>query len=327
MRLRANLAADAALVLVTLVWGSTFVFGKDVLDRWPPISYMAVRLALATLVLTALFWKRLRAASREAWRAGALLGLLMGAGLVGQATGLAYTTPAKSAFVTGLTTPLVPFVALLMLGARPSFENLVGVTLASVGGFLILAPSGDVGRAEFGDLVTLASTLVFAVHVTLMSLYAARHDARLLTAVQIGVAAALLVFLWLGIRLAVGLVGAQALPPDLARNAEPLAWEAQTVWQLAYLVVVATVAVFLVWTWGQARMSATHAAIIFSLEPVFATLLAIWWRGAHEWPGPRVGFGASFVLAGILVSELRLVRARRGAGTREGDAATEEDED
>ena len=78
-------------------------------------------------------------------------------------------------------------------------------------------------------------------------------------------------------------------------------------------------------------MSATHAAVIFSLEPVFATLMAVFRRGAHEWPGRRVGLGAAFVLAGILVSEPRFGRARRegrDAGTRgRGDAATEEDED
>ncbi|HYO64363.1 MAG TPA: DMT family transporter [Pyrinomonadaceae bacterium] len=315
MRLRANLAADAVLVLVTIVWGSTFVIGKDVLDRWPAISYMALRLVLAALVLAVLFRRQLRAATRGAWGAGATLGLLVGAGLAGQATGLAYTTPAKSAFITGLTTPLVPFVALALLRVRPSLENLLGVTLASVGGLLILAPAGERG-VEFGDLVTLACTFVFAAHITLMSLYAGRYDAGQLTAIQIGVAAALLALLWLGLKLSVAVFGA-ALPPDLARNAEPLVWDARAVWQLAYLVGVATVVVFLLWTWAQAQMSATHAAIVLSLEPVFATLMAVVWRGAHEWPGARVLFGAAFVLAGILVSELRLGRRRRGAAAAE----------
>ncbi|HYP54401.1 MAG TPA: EamA family transporter, partial [Pyrinomonadaceae bacterium] len=200
MRPRAHLAADAVLVLVTLVWGSTFVIGKDVLDRWPAISYMAIRLVLAALVLAALFRRQLRDATRGAWAAGATLGLLVGAGLAGQATGLAYTTPAKSAFITGLTTPLVPFVALGLLRVRPSLENLIGVTLASVGGLLILAPAGERG-VEFGDLVTLACTFVFAAHITLMSLYAGRYDVGQLTAIQIGVAAALLAFVWLALRL------------------------------------------------------------------------------------------------------------------------------
>jgi drug/metabolite transporter (DMT)-like permease len=124
--------------------------------------------------------------------------------------------------------------------------------------------------------------------------------------VQIGSAASLLLVVWLGVRLYVGARGAQSLPVDLARNAEPLVWSARVLWQLLYLSIVATVVTFLLWTWGQARMSATHAAIIFSLEPVFATLFAYAFYGASEMLNPRAALGATLVLAGVVVSELRL---------------------
>jgi drug/metabolite transporter (DMT)-like permease len=79
------------------------------------------------------------------------------------------------------------------------------------------------------------------------------------------------------------------------------------------------------WTWAQARMSATHAAIIFSLEPVFATALAALWRDSDELPGSRAAFGAALVLAGVIVSELRWTNLRRGKAARsERDAAAEE---
>ncbi|HEX7174962.1 MAG TPA: EamA family transporter, partial [Pyrinomonadaceae bacterium] len=64
------------------------------------------------------------------------------------------------------------------------------------------------------------------------------------------------------------------------------------------------------------RMSATHAAIIFSLEPVFATIFAVWMRGAGEWTGGRANLGAALILAGIIVSELRWGE-RRAAGRTE----------
>ncbi|HEY0080840.1 MAG TPA: DMT family transporter [Pyrinomonadaceae bacterium] len=330
MRLRANLAADGALVGTTLLWGSTFVVAKDILDYWPAVAYLALRMSLAASILCLLFWKHLRRAGRSEWRAGAILGMLIGVGFVGQTVGLSYTTPSKSAFVTGLTTPLVPFVALLLLRVRPSTENLIGVALASLGGALILAPQ-DAGGVNTGDLITLACTVIFAFHITLMSRYAQRQDPRQLTAMQITVAASLIVLAWLAIKLWVSLFGASALPPGLARNAGELVWSGRVLWQLLYLTVFATIVTFLLWTWGQARMSATHAAIIFSLEPVFATLFAMAVRGTGEWLGARASVGAAMVLAGVLVSELRwsdarAIRFRRRRADTSADTPENEDD-
>jgi drug/metabolite transporter (DMT)-like permease len=321
MKLKANLGADAAILLTTLVWGSTFAVARDILDRWPPLSYLALRMPIAALLFAALFPRQVFGAGREAWKAGATLGLLIGVGFVGQTVGLVFTTPAKSAFVTGITTPLVPVVAYALFRARPSRENLAGVVLASIGGALILAPAGA-STVNTGDLVTLGTTLLFAAHISLMSVYARRFDIRQLSALQIVVAAALTVAAWLALRAYVALAG--VVPPGLAREAAPLAWSAPVVWQLVYLSTVATVAVFLIWTWGQARMSATHAAVIFSLEPVFATLFAILLRGSAEWTGGRATVGALLVFAGVVVSELRWGVERQEAEGGERKAVGEE---
>lgn len=303
MKLKANLAADGAILLTTLIWGSTFAVSRDVLDYWPPLSYLALRLPLAALLFAALFPRQLFGATLDAWRAGATLGLLMGCGFIGQTVGLLWTTPAKSAFITGLTTPLVPVVVYALWRARPSRENLAGIVLASIGGALILAPAGASAAVNTGDLITLAMTVLFAAHITLMGLYARRFDVRQLSAIQITAAAALMLFVWLSVRAWGALAG--GLPAGLAREAEPLVWNATTVTQLIYLATVATVVSFLLWTWGQARMPATHAAVIFSLEPVFATLFAMLIRGSAEWSGGRSTLGAVLVVAGVIVSELR----------------------
>jgi drug/metabolite transporter (DMT)-like permease len=304
MKLKANLVADGAILLTTLIWGSTFAVARGVLDHWPPLSYLAVRMPLAALAFAALFPRQVFGATRAAWKAGATLGALIGAAFILQTVGLLYTTPAKSAFISGLTTPLIPIVAYVVWRARPSRENLTGIVLASIGGALILAPVEAKGFNK-GDLITLSTTLLFATHVTLMSLYARRFDVRQLSALQISFAAVFIVAAWLGVRGVVTLAGAASLPPGLAREAEPLAWSASAAWQLAYLVVIATVVVFMLWTWGQARMSATHAAVIFSLEPVFATAFAVLLRGSAEWTGGRATLGAILILTGVIVSELR----------------------
>ncbi|MDQ3745495.1 MAG: DMT family transporter, partial [Acidobacteriota bacterium] len=130
-----------------------------------------------------------------------------------------------------------------------------------------------------------------------------RFDIRQLSALQVVVAASLTLSAWLILRAYVALAG--AAPTAIAREAAPLAWSAPVVWQLVYQSAVATVFVFLIWTWGQARMSATHAAVIFGLEPVFATLFAVLLRGSAEWTGGRATVGALLVVAGVVVSELR----------------------
>ncbi|PYS93950.1 MAG: hypothetical protein DMF64_02895 [Acidobacteria bacterium] len=311
MRLRANLSGDVALVVTTLIWGSTFVTAKDILAYWPPIAYLTFRFALAALVLCVLFGRDVWRAQRDVWRAGLILGLLVGGGFALQAAGQVYTTASKSAFVTGLTTPLVPFVAYALLRARPSLENLIGVVLASVGGALILLPRGTESINQ-GDLLTLASIILFAAHITLVSRYARRYEIRQLTVLQITTAAVIFLCVWASAQLGTRVVPATTLPQFLARETVALVWSARVLWQLVYLALVATLGAFLLWTWGQARMSATHAAIIFSLEPVFATAFAVAVRGASEALGARGYVGAALVFTGIIVSELRWTTATRG---------------
>jgi len=324
MHLRKNLSADAALVLTTLVWGSTFVMAKDVLERWPPVAYLTFRFAIAALVLVVLFGKRIAQARVYEWKAGVLLGLLVGGGFALQAVGQVYTTPSKSAFVTGLTTPLVPFVAFALLRVRPNFENLLGVILASIGGALILAPHD--ASVNTGDLLTLSCTVLFATHLTLTSVYAKRIDPRQLTVLQITIAAVIFLTMWSALHVIALVFPQNALPLFVAREAVPLVWSVRVVWQEIYLGIIATVGTFLAWTWAQGKMSATHAAIIFSLEPVFATLIAVLVRGRGEWVGGRANAGAALILAGVLVSELRL-RGGRSQAADNSIAAAEDVDD
>ena len=305
MRLKADLASDAVLMLTTVIWGSTFVIAKDVLEQWPPVTYITVRFVLAALLLFALFPRRLFLAGLREWRAGATLGVLMGGGFVLQAIGQVYTTPAKSAFITGLTTPLVPFFALFMLRVRPNLENMIGVSLASLGGLIIVAPRGQAG-INTGDILTLCATSLFATHIVLLSVYARENDPRQLTVLQIAVAAMLFIGSWFIVRATSVLITGNSLPDFVTRESLRHVWTARLAWQLVYLASVATVVTFLLWTWGQARTSATHAAIIFSLEPVFAMAFAVAVRGRGEWMDAPGNFGAALIIAGVLVSELRL---------------------
>ncbi|HZI18684.1 MAG TPA: DMT family transporter [Pyrinomonadaceae bacterium] len=320
MKLKANVAADGAILLTTIIWGTTFIVAREVLDTWPPVSYLAVRMTTAALILAALFPRRLARADRAAVRAGVTLGLLIGGGVLGLTVALLYTTPARTAFIASLTTPLVPFAAYALFRERPGRENLAGVALATVGGALVLAPAGR-WDANAGDILALGCTLLFATHVALLGHYARRHDARLLSVLQIIAAAAVLCSAWLAVWVWAAAGGEGSLPAGLARELSPPPWDARAAWQIAYLSVVATVVTFLLWTWGQARMPAAHAAVIFSLEPVFATLFAVMARGPGEWPGGRANWGALLIVSGVVVSEIKWGKGK--AGKKEGGDGTE----
>jgi drug/metabolite transporter (DMT)-like permease len=186
---------------------------------------------------------------------------------------------------------------------------------------LILAPQGADTSVNLGDMLTLAATGLFATHITLMSVYARRYDVRQLTVLQVACVAALFTVVWVGVLVWESFAGADALPAALARETLPLAWSGRVVWQLVYLATVATVGAFLLWTWGQGRATATHAAIIFSLEPVFATAFAVAVIGTSEWMGGRGWVGAALVFAGIIISETRWSERRERRANEKARAA------
>lgn len=311
MRFKKNLSADAALLLTTVVWGSTFVIAKDVLEVWSPLVYLTARFTLAAFVLALLFPKLVMRARMVEWRAGIMLGALVAVGYMVQSVGQIYTSPAKSAFITGLTTPLVPIVAFLILRVRPSAENLAGVLLASIGGALMLMPSST-EKINFGDAVTLACTILFAAHIVLLSVFARKFNVKQLTALQIISGALLLCVMLVALKAHVLFWGEANSAAWIVRETVLPEMTARHVWQIVYLAIAATVGTFLLWTWGQSRLSATHAAIIFSLEPVFATAFAVLVRGRGEmFGGWRAVIGALLILTGVLVSELRFGAQRR----------------
>jgi len=296
--------AQVVLAGVALLWGSTFVVTKDVVRDMAPLAFLTARFALAALVLAIAFRRRFPC-SRRALVDGVVLGLLNSSGLVLQVFGQVYTTASKSAFITALNTPLTPLLGLALYGARPTRPQLVAVVLASVGVALLTYPEGG-ARWNPGDLLTLGCAALYAVTIVEIARRTPRHDALMLTTVQV-VTAALLFATLLGVARAAGAwVRFDHLPELLKLEMRPFQPSRWAVAELLYMALVCTVVTFAAQTWAMARMSATHAAVIFSLEPVFATAMAVGVVGSAEWPGARGATGAAVVLLGVLVSEIRL---------------------
>ena len=293
-----GLRADAVLVAVTCVWGSSFIVVKNVVRDSPPLGFLFFRFLLATLLVALLAGRRLR--TRGLWRDGAVVGALLACGMALQVLGQRGTTASKAAFLTGLSVVLTPFAAYLRTRRLPSLENGIGITLASAGFFLLTFPQG--GEPFNGsDLLLTGCGVVFAFYIVELSERGHGHDPLWMTAVQLAT-----VVLVAG---ALSLLARSSLFARLAGAAaesRPILWPGSFLWSVLYLGSIGTVGTFFGQTWAQRHMSATHAAIIFALEPVAAALLAAWLL--NESLGARGIAGGVLVLAGIAVSEMRLRR-------------------
>ena len=286
--------ATAALILVTAVWGVTFVQVKDAVELYPLFAFLAVRYLIATAALAPVAARRLRGLGREGLLAGAVLGVLIALGIGLQTAGLERTTVTNAGFITGLYVLFTPLLGLALFRTPIPKELWLAVGLAIVGlAMLSGVPQGSAG----GDFLVLASTVAQALQILMVERYANRFDVFALVWVQ--VAAACVLFLAIAVAL-----GDLSVP------------RGTTVW--AALLVTGLFAVafaYLVQVWAQRRVSATRIAIIFSLETVFAGL------AGYLFAGDRLGAlglaGCAVIFSGIVLAEPAAARTlRRFAAAR-----------
>jgi len=293
-QLKPSTVAHLLLLATVFVWGATFVLVKDALNDVTPLLFNLLRMTLAFLVLAAINHRHLRHLSRRAMLSGTIVGVLLAAGYQFQTSGLARTTPAKSAFITGLVVVFVPlFTAIPALRPpgthAPRWTAAIGAVFAFSGLLLLTTPPGTAWAHLFasiglGDLLTLACAVAFAGHLLSLAHTSPGLPAPQLATLQIGVAAFVML-----LTLPLGEHPHASFTPRLA---------------IALIVtsVFATAAAFTIQSWAQKHLPPTHTAVILSLEPVFAWLTALIFL--HEHLGPRALAGAALIVAGIALTEL-----------------------
>jgi drug/metabolite transporter (DMT)-like permease len=279
---RSSLGADLALLAVAAVWGLTFTAVQRALDTAGPFSFLTVRFALAAVALGVAFPRRVLRCGSRMLIVGALLGVWLTAGYSLQTVGLLYTTASRSAFITGLCIVLVPGLSLTVSRVWPRPASLLAVGLGAAGLFLLTSPQA--GGMNLGDLLTLGCAVAFALHIVTAERAAPAHDPVPLAFWQIVTTAVLS-----GALMVVG--EAPRLP--LTR------W---TVPALAITSVLATGVAFVVQMWAQRRTSASHVAVVFTAEPVFAAVFA--WAIQGEVLGVSGLIGGGLIVAGILAAQL-----------------------
>ena len=283
-----HLRADLALLAVTLVWGSTFVLVQESLRILPPYRFLALRFGVGSLVMLALYGRRLWQAPRRQVLIAAGIGAILFAGYASQTIGLQFTTAARSGFVTGLAVVLVPVIGVILLRQRPPLGAVTGVVLATAGLFFLSWPGWEGASATVlrGDLITLVCSVAFAVQIVLVGKYAPAMDPMALTTAQL-----------LAVTLLSGLFSLGE-PPSVVTDFPPWVWAG-----IVFMGVAATALAFAVQSKAQRFTTPTHVALIFAMEPVFSAIFA--WLLTGEVLTGRSLAGCLLILSGMIVAETR----------------------
>ena len=288
----------AVLILVTAVWGITFVQIKDALELYPLFAFLAVRFAIAVAVLAVPAARRVRSLGRDGAVAGLLLGSLLAAGYALQTAGLERTTVSAAGFVTGMYVVLTPVFGYFAL---PHARAAGGLARGRTRGPRARDAERRARPARPSAICWCSpAAALYALQIALMERFAPRYDPLAFTTVEMAAA-------FVGFAVVAVAAGQVEVP------------HGRTVWAALLVTgIFASAFAFLVQAWAQQRTSATQTALVFALEPVWAGIFGF------ALAGDRLGVigwaGCAVILAGIAVAEpaaartlARLVRVRRPA--------------
>lgn len=278
---------ELALILITVVWGGTFLVVHTAMEYSGPMFFVGLRFVTAGLFAALVFWRVLRGIRWQEILAGAAIGAAIFRGYGLQTAGLQTIDSSTSAFITAFYVPLVPLLQWIVFRKAPRALTLVGVGLAFVGLILVAGPTAQGFAFGEGEILTLISTLPIAAEIILISVFTSRFDLGRLTIVQL---------------LTAGILGFLAMP-IVGESVPEFSW----VWVIAAVGMgIASCIIQLTMTWAQRSVSPTKATIIYAAEPVWAGVVG-------RIAGERLPFlaivGAALIIAGTLISELKLKRS------------------
>jgi drug/metabolite transporter (DMT)-like permease len=273
---------DLVLVVLTLIWGGTFLVTQTGLGSSGPFAFLATRFAVAALVLIAVSLPILKGMTRGELRAGALVGSCIAVGFACQTIGLQTIDTGKSAFLTALYVPLVPLFELVVFRRRLGAAVWVGVLMAFVGVVCLSSPGHMTLAMGRGEWLTVGCAAISAAEILLIARLSQGTDPRRTAIVQLVVAAGISVV-------------------AMAAFGEPAPRPTPTFFACACGLGLASAFIQVAMTWAQRAVSATKATLIYTLEPVWAGLFG---RLAGERMSGLGLLGAGLILASVLVNEL-----------------------
>ncbi|MDD3803541.1 MAG: DMT family transporter [bacterium] len=279
--MKRHFKADMMLLLATIFWGLTFVTVKDAMNYSETFSFIAARFFIGAILVLPFAFKKLKAISKRTLNDALVLGVLVFSGFALQTAGLRETSSTRSAFITGLSVVLVPLISFLINKTKVDIYKLIAILLSALGLFLMFPP--DSAPINRGDVLTLACAVVFAFVIVLIQKFTRRNDPLLLVFLQIC------------------FVSAISFAMALIFRETRMEFKTNFILDLLFTSVFATAGSLVLQYRYQKQTSETRAAIIYTLEPLFAALFAFLLIGERMAGMAIVGGAAIFI--GMLLSE------------------------
>ena len=269
--------AQILLVFVTLIWGVTFIMVKDALNDAGPFAFGTLRFTIAGILTLAVVNKSVFTLTKTEVIGGLVCGFFLFGGYAFQNFGLMQTSASKSAFITSVSVLIVPIILYLFNIQKVKIKVWIAVVVATIGLYLLLDPRG--GMMNWGDILTFGCALGFAVHIIFQGYYVKK---------KVRILPFFLVQAWIVVGLS--FINSLIFEPIFA------IWSPRLISALLVTGIAATFIAILIMIWAQQILNPGETAIIFSLEPVFASFFAIIFAGEVLGVWGYIG-GALVVLA------------------------------
>lgn len=248
--------------------------------------FLFLRFSVAVVILFGLFFRRLKNYNKRILKDGVILGTVLFSAFIFQTVGLLYTSASNAGFITGLHVVLVPLALAMIFRKMPAITAFSGAAICAFGIFFLIV--GEDFTINVGDIWVILCAISVCFHVILTGIYAVRHDTYLLALTQVTT-----MFVFAGV--------ATLFFVDAPKSLGLLS--PYVILTIVVMGIFATAFNFTMMVWAQQYTTPTRAAVIYTLEPVFAAIFAYWWGG--EILGSRGYIGAALIFLGIILSEFR----------------------
>lgn len=284
---------DLVLLIFTVIWGLSFPLTKNVLDYTPIFSFLSLRFVSAAIILIIIFYKRLKLINMKAILYGSVIGFVFFGSLAFQVSSLKFTSASNSAFISGLSVVFVPLLSARFSNKKSDISSIMGVLIAAIGLFFI---SGGLNfRFNLGDFLALMCAICITLQIIFIDMFSSKCDPSLIGIFQVSFCAIFYTCI------------------SFTINSKPILINTELIISIFVTGILGTALAYTGLAFVQKFTSPTHTAIIFSAEPVFATIFAVLIpnnRGIGETLTLNTVIGCIMILIAMLVSELKLGKNR-----------------